>query len=69
MRFNANFTTIVNQYRVKEALRLFTDEKYSKFTISYIGTQCGFSSDSTFHRAFKKITGVTPAYYREQVNK
>lgn len=38
--------------------------KYSDSLISYIVDECGFGSENTFYRAFKKSVGVTPNEYR-----
>ncbi|NOW05430.1 helix-turn-helix domain-containing protein [Clostridium beijerinckii] len=39
--------------------------KFSNKSISFIANDCGFYSESTFYRAFKKEIGVTPAEYRK----
>lgn len=36
-----------------------------KLTLEDVAQQVGFSETSTFHRAFKKWTGVTPGLYRQ----
>jgi len=38
------------------------------FTLLDIAAQLGFSEASTFHRAFKKWTGVAPGEYRHRAN-
>jgi AraC-like DNA-binding protein len=39
--------------------------KFSNKSISFIANDCGFYSESTFYRAFKKEIGVTPSEYRK----
>ncbi len=39
---------------------------FSDFPISEIATSLGFSSQSAFSAAFRKITGITPLQYRNQ---
>jgi len=34
-------------------------------TLEDVAQQVGFSETSTFHRAFKKMDGVTPGLYRQ----
>jgi AraC-like DNA-binding protein len=36
----------------------------SKLGLDQIAQKVGFTETSTFHRAFKKWTGVTPGHYR-----
>ncbi|WP_347838138.1 tetratricopeptide repeat protein [uncultured Draconibacterium sp.] len=62
--FNCNFPSFLNQLRVEEAQRLLKNPEYHNLTIEGIGTQSGFKSKSVFNSAFKKITGVTPSFYK-----
>lgn len=62
---NCNFNEYVKKHRIDEALHLLSDADYANLTIEAIATKVGFNSKSTFNYAFKKITGVTPSYYRE----
>lgn len=58
-----NFSDFVNSYRVEEVkLRMKTDDA-KKFTLTAIAMQCGFSAKSSFLRAFKKATNMTPSEY------
>ena len=57
-----SFTDFVNEYRVKEAKRILSNN-YSKYTIEGIGHEAGFKSRSSFYNAFKKHTGLTPSQY------
>jgi AraC-like DNA-binding protein len=58
-----NFYEILNEYRTREAIRLFNDGKHTNFTLTYIGEMAGFNSRATFNRIFKKITNQTPTEY------
>lgn len=53
----------VERLRV-EAAR--ADLEASDAPIKAIARSCGFKSAATLHRAFKRITGATPAEYRER---
>jgi len=62
---NKSFTLFINEYRIKSAKSLLTQEKPMKMEV--ISERCGFNSNSTFYAVFKKIAGTTPAKYRESV--
>ena len=57
---SVNFFT--NRLRLEKSARLL---KFSKQRISDIGLDCGFSSSSTFSRAFKNYFGTSPTSYRK----
>lgn len=61
-----NFNDFVNAYRVGEAQRRLKNERYRHLSIEALGMDCGFSSKTTFNRAFKKITGETPGAYSKK---
>jgi AraC-like DNA-binding protein len=67
--FNKNFRSFVNEYRIKEAQRIFMDPDFSKFTIDSIFEKVGFNSRSVFYNAFKEITGVSPNFYLKSMQK
>ena len=49
------------EYRLKKAAELLSA---TDFTVTEIGTQCGFVDMSYFSRIFKKFYGCTPKKYR-----
>ncbi len=62
-RYERNFSSFVNEYRVLEAKRrLVRDQDQTVLTIAYA---VGFGTPSAFYAAFKKATGVSPATYRK----
>ena len=65
-RFNTNFSCLVNEYRVKEALHRMTDKRYTGMTIEEIGTLVGFANRQSFYASFYRIMGVTPNNYRKK---
>lgn len=63
---NTNFNQLLADYRCNLAKRLLANTDESIDEIVYL---TGFSEPSTFYRAFKRWTGVTPIEYRNQKNK
>jgi len=61
--FHKNFNSFINEYRIKEALKMLQSDEYQKYTLEGISKMVGFESRSTFNIAFKEITGVTPTFY------
>ncbi|MDR1951468.1 MAG: helix-turn-helix domain-containing protein [Bacteroidales bacterium] len=64
-----NFRTFINEYRIREAQRLFSEKDASKHTIEFIAEKTGFKSRSTFNVAFKDVTGVSPGFYLKSLHK
>lgn len=65
-QFNSNFFEFVNEYRVNKAKQMLQDPACSHLTIMDILSQCGFNSKSSFHRFFKRYTGMSAADFRKQ---
>ena len=65
--YQMNFNAFINEFRIREARRFLSDKKYNHFSIEGIGEMVGFSSKSTFHKNFKKLIGVTPSYFRQNI--
>lgn len=58
-----SFPDLVNAFRIEEfKLRIARPEAY-RYTLAATAMQCGFSSKSSFLRAFKKNCGMTPTEY------
>jgi AraC-like DNA-binding protein len=64
-----SFFTFINEYRVAEVIRRFSDPQYANYTILAIALDAGFNSKAAFNTIFKNITGKTPSEYREQIRK
>lgn len=63
------FNDYINQFRVEEAKRQLRSSENKHLTIEAISELCGFKSKSTFFRAFKKETGLTPKQFVQDSKK
>lgn len=59
-----NFPSLLNEYRINEAMNILADPKNDVYKMEVIGEMCGYKNRQVFHNAFKKATGVTPAHFR-----
>lgn len=64
--FNTNFFEFVNEYRVNKARQMLLDKDCADMTILDILLESGFNSKSSFHRFFKRYTGMSAADFRKQ---
>ncbi len=60
-RFNTDFSTLLKTNKMKYAQMLL---KENKLTLTQITYKLGFNSPSSFSRAFKKWTGISPSDYQ-----
>jgi len=65
-RFGQNYSCLINEYRIKDALHLLTDKRYQDKNIEDISTMVGFANRQSFYATFYKIVGVTPMAYRKK---
>ena len=65
-RFNTNFSCLINEYRIKEALHRMTDKRFLDMTIEEIGSFVGFANRQSFYASFYRIMGETPNSYRKR---
>ena len=65
-RFNTNFSCLINEYRIKEAMHRMTDKRYLGLTIEEIGSLVGFANRQSFYASFYRIMGETPNGYRKR---
>lgn len=65
-----DFNNYINQLRVFYiAQKMQNNPKYLNYKISYLSSECGFSSHSKFTAVFKKETGLTPSSFINQIHK
>ncbi len=67
-RCNMNFYSLINQFRINYCKEKFESKEYLDKTLEAIAQESGFQSRSTFIRAFKKSTGLTPTEYIRNMN-
>jgi len=69
-RLDKNFSQLLNEYRIREACRRFSDQQhYGNLTIEAVAASVGIKSRSTFVANFKKYTGLTPSEYVREARK
>lgn len=59
-----NFANYINQHRVEAVKEMISNSEYEKYNLLTMGLESGFTSKTTFYKAFKKATGQTPNEYR-----
>ncbi|MBC2843690.1 AraC family transcriptional regulator [Winogradskyella flava] len=63
------FYELVNEYRVADFSQRIHENKHKEFTLISIAFEVGFNSKSTFYKAFKEITEMTPTAYIKEVER
>ncbi|WP_348738777.1 helix-turn-helix domain-containing protein [Tenacibaculum sp. 190524A02b] len=58
-----NFNDFINKFRVNEFKEKAKDASYENYSILGIANESGFSSKSTFYKAFKKFENKSPSEY------
>ncbi len=67
-KMNSNFYEIVNHHRIGKAKKMLRSGALQRISVQAIGEECGFSSKTSFYRAFKKNTSMTPIQYVEKAS-
>lgn len=62
-----SFPDIICQMRIEHAINLLKSTSSKKFTMEAIGNMSGFHSRTTFYVNFKKITGISPNEYLQNL--
>lgn len=63
----STFSEWLNEYRIKEAIRILSASPTPTHSIDEILYEAGYISRSSFYRSFKKITGLSPLMYIKQL--
>ena len=64
LRYQDNYSQMVNEFRIKEAMYMLKDRRYLNMTIEDIALAVGFQNRQCFYVAFYKRLGITPREYR-----
>jgi|GEM_PF-5658458 len=68
---SVNFRQLLNTFRIKMAQFIIENKVISGeiYMLADIYAQCGFSSNESFYRIYKSLTGLTPGNYAEKIRK
>ena len=69
VHFHTTYTSLVNKYRIEEAMAVLTDSRYAHLNVEDVGDMVGFAHRQSFYTAFTRYVGTTPRAYRLQVMK
>lgn len=65
-RTGQTFSTLLNDFRIKEACRRMSDiANYGHYSVEGIAQSVGYNSRSHFSKLFKNFTGLTPSAYQK----
>lgn len=65
-RFGMNYSSLVNQHRVREAAHMLLDKRFIDKTMEEIGLMAGFANRQSFYAAFFKEKGEAPHQYKKR---
>ncbi|MBS1531652.1 MAG: ABC transporter permease, partial [Bacteroidetes bacterium] len=64
-----SFADFINEFRIRDVARKMQDPAYDHLTLLGIAYDSGFNSKTNFNRAFRQLTGISPAEYKNQLKK
>ena len=62
--FQKNYNQLLNEKRVEIAMRNLKNSKWEHLSLHGVAREVGFKSRTTFNKAFKQKTGLTPSEYK-----
>lgn len=68
LHLNQNYYDYINNYRLEEFKQKIKNKEHYKYTITALSEQCGFRK-TAFFNTFKRVMGITPAEYMQQISK
>lgn len=66
MRFQDNYSQLVNDFRIREAMYLLRNYQSRHLNMEQIGQKVGFVNRQSFYAAFYRRNGITPRQYRQE---
>lgn len=66
LRYRDNFSQLINDFRIKEAMYMITDRHFADMKMEEIAHATGFANRQCFYSAFYRKCGMTPSDYRLQ---
>ncbi|MFT7239661.1 MAG: AraC-like DNA-binding protein [Cyclobacteriaceae bacterium] len=67
-RYNVSFRDFINNYRLDEIKSKLNNADYHHMSIFGIALECGFNSEASFYRIFKKNIGISPKEFIQKKN-
>ena len=67
--YKMNFNDFVNEKRAEAVMKKIEEGAHHQSTLLGIALDCGFNSKTTFNRAFKKHSGLSPQQFVKKTNK
>jgi YesN/AraC family two-component response regulator len=64
-KMDNNFYSLINKYRVRDAVRLLTDDKDRN--IEDLAFAVGYNNRKSFYNAFLSVTGLSPTQFRKNI--
>ena len=62
-----SYSSLVNEFRVRDAANMLTDKRYLDLTMDEIGRKAGFANRQSFYAAFFKEKGEAPHQYKKRL--
>lgn len=64
LRFSQNYSCLVNELRVKDAMYMLIDKRCADMTMEEISSEIGFANRQSFYAAFYRIHQCSPRQYK-----
>ncbi len=66
--YHKNFNQLINEKRIEVALKKFENSDWLNYSLEGVAQEVGFKSRTTFIKAFKEKTGITPSEYKKTIS-